>query len=91
MIDPPPQLAVLPPVGEEGRATRRKKMKEKTKATMKIRKLTNWKGTTWGCSLLWSMMRMIKKADAVWEATNKRMDSRRKDRREVRLKLEIER
>ncbi|PKI66374.1 hypothetical protein CRG98_013176 [Punica granatum] len=31
-----------------------------------------------------------KEADAVWEAINKRMDSRRKDRRETRLKQEIE-
>ncbi|XP_031378280.1 probable protein phosphatase 2C 22 [Punica granatum] len=31
-----------------------------------------------------------KDADAVWEAIDKRMDSRRKDRREVRLKREIE-
>ncbi|KAJ7948291.1 Pre-mRNA-processing factor 6 [Quillaja saponaria] len=31
-----------------------------------------------------------KEADAVWEAIDKRMDSRRKDRREARLKQEIE-
>ncbi|KAJ4825870.1 Protein STABILIZED1 [Turnera subulata] len=31
-----------------------------------------------------------KEADAVWEAIDKRMDSRRKDRREARLKEEIE-
>ncbi|OWM82239.1 hypothetical protein CDL15_Pgr001813 [Punica granatum] len=31
-----------------------------------------------------------KEANAVWEAINKRMDSRRKDRREARLKQEIE-
>ncbi|OMP07873.1 RNA-processing protein, HAT helix [Corchorus olitorius] len=31
-----------------------------------------------------------KEADAVWEAIDQRMDSRRKDRREVRLKQEIE-
>ncbi|PKI69140.1 hypothetical protein CRG98_010495 [Punica granatum] len=31
-----------------------------------------------------------KEADAVWEAINKRMDLRRKDRREARLKQEIE-
>ncbi|PKI76848.1 hypothetical protein CRG98_002834 [Punica granatum] len=31
-----------------------------------------------------------KEVDAVWEAINKRMDSQRKDRREVRLKQEIE-
>ncbi|KAI5654314.1 hypothetical protein M9H77_31501 [Catharanthus roseus] len=31
-----------------------------------------------------------KEADAIWEAIDKRMDSRRKDRRESRLKEEIE-
>eukprot|EP00252_Welwitschia_mirabilis_P025694 TRINITY_DN8153_c0_g1_i1.p1 TRINITY_DN8153_c0_g1~~TRINITY_DN8153_c0_g1_i1.p1 ORF type:complete len:1021 (-),score=226.59 TRINITY_DN8153_c0_g1_i1:62-3124(-) len=31
-----------------------------------------------------------KEADAIWEAIDKRMDSRRKDRREARLKQEIE-
>ncbi|CDP02726.1 unnamed protein product [Coffea canephora] len=31
-----------------------------------------------------------KEADAIWEAIDKRMDSRRKDRREARLKEEIE-
>lgn len=31
-----------------------------------------------------------KEADAIWEAVDKRMDSRRKDRREARLKEEIE-
>ncbi|OWM73734.1 hypothetical protein CDL15_Pgr026838 [Punica granatum] len=31
-----------------------------------------------------------KEADAVWEAIDRRMDSRRKDRREARLKQEIE-
>ncbi|KHN36627.1 Pre-mRNA-processing factor 6 [Glycine soja] len=46
--------------------------------------------TTMGKTKATTRIRNDKEADAVWEAVDKRMDSRRKDRREARLKQEIE-